>query len=580
MKQIYKEMKRNVRNLITIAITVSLFGLQSCYDEKMDWKDNPYGRPINVSEIPLTPDEQLRALDVLKNYASFQIGAGIDLELYMKGKELFDIVNANFHAVTVGYHMKHGPMVGADGQLRYTAVDQFISGLPENIEIFGHVLVWQQNQNGEYLRSLIKPDRFEPQDLSAHNLLDLSGLQNSSFSGWQRPNPGAGITAVNDEGIVGGKALKMISNASSSQPYNLQLRSIDIPVENGKTYTVSLFIRSDKPGKGRISFEKGTSNQYPYLDYGTGTAVESFSTGTNWKQIRFNITVNSALLQLNFDLGYLPEVTYYIDVDHIDVVPSNINTDPVAVQKSDEEKKQLITGALTDWIHNMVGHYKHRVHAWEVVNEPINDAGTGLRHGNGNGDDGDVFHWQDFLGYDYAVTAFQLAREAGNPGDLLFINDYNLEYNLNKCRKLIEYVEYIESKGQQVDGIGTQMHVSYNSNLDNIKEMFRLLAATGKKIKVSELDIKVNTASPDPARLQEQAEMYYQIVKSYKEIIPEDQQYGITVWGVSDHADEHTNWIPNDAPCLWDNKYNRKKVYIRVVEALTGRNANDILKGE
>jgi GH35 family endo-1,4-beta-xylanase len=571
---------KNIKNLALVTAVVSLFGLQSCYDEKMEWKDNPYGDPIDASEIPLTAEEKLKGLDVLKNYAPFEIGVGIDLELYMKGKELFNVVNENFHVVTVGYHMKHGPMVGKDGQLGYSTVDQFIGRLPQNIGVFGHALAWHQNQNGDYLRSLlVYPDQFDPKDLSAHNLLNLSGLENGSFSGWERPNPGLGITVVNNEGRVGGQALKMISKSPSSLAYDLQLRSPNVPVEDKKEYIVSFFIRSDKPGKGRISFERGTSNQWPYLDYNLGNQPgESFTTGTEWKQIRFKITVNAAQLQFNFDLGYLPNVTYYIDVKHLYIVPSDVNTDPNSVARPEEEQKQLIGEAFAYWITEMVGHYKNRIKSWDVVNEPMNDNGSDIRHGNGKGDSGDIFHWQDFLGKDYAVEAFRLARAAGNPGDILFINDYNLEYNLNKCKGLIKYVEYIESKGQRVDGIGTQMHVSYDNNVDNIKEMFRLLAATGKQIKISELDIKVRTASPDPARLEEQAEMYYQIVKAYRELIPENQQAGITFWGVSDHDDEHANWIPNDAPCLWDKKYNRKMVYIKVVEALTGKSANEILK--
>jgi GH35 family endo-1,4-beta-xylanase len=537
----------------------------------MDWKDNPYGDPINESEIPLTPDEQLAAMGPLKDYAQISIGVGVDMDLYMTKENIRHLVNENFSAVTVGYNMKHGPMVGSDGELRYTAVDQFIERLPQNIALFGHALAWHQNQNGDYLRSIIAPVSFEAPDLSAYTLLDLSGLRNASFSGWGRPNPGAGITIVDGEGMNSGKAVQLISNASASMPYNLQLRSPDINVENGKTYKVIFYIRSDVTGKGRISFEKGSSNQYPYLDYGTGSAVESFSTGTAWKQIGFQITPNGDQLQLNFDLGYLPEVTYYIDLEHIAVVESSVDTDPVTIERPDAEKKQIIGNALAYWINSMVGHYKSRIDAWDVVNEPINDAGSGIRHGNGKGDDGDIFHWQDFLGEDYAVIAFQLARAAGNQDDILFINDYNLESNLNKCRKLIEYVAYIESKGQRVDGIGTQMHIDYDSDTVKIAEMFRLLAATGKLIKISELDVKVRTASPDAEMLNKQAEMYYQAVKLFQEIIPAEQQYGITVWSVSDNADEHVNWLPDDAPCLWDAKYNRKMAYKSFVEGLTNK---------
>src|SRR5690606_1731130 len=114
-------------------------------------------------------------------------------------------------------------------------------------------------------------------------------------------------------------------------------------------------------------------------------------------------------------------------------------------------------GALTQFISGMVDTCKNYVKAWDVVNEPMDDGKpyelkTGIGKANIASDE---FYWQDYMGKDYAVEAFKLARQHGNQDDKLFINDYNLEYNLDKCKGLIQYVEYIESKGAKVDGIGT-----------------------------------------------------------------------------------------------------------------------------
>jgi hypothetical protein len=84
-----------------------------------------------------------------------------------------------------------------------------------------------------------------------------------------------------------------------------------------------------------------------------------------------------------------------------------------------------------------------------------------------------------------------LARQYGNSSDKLFINDYGLENSLAKCDGLIDYVSYIESKGAQVDGIGTQMHLSLSADTSKIAQMFQKLAATGKLIKISEFDIQI-----------------------------------------------------------------------------------------
>jgi len=182
----------------------------------------------------------------------------------------------------------------------------------------------------------------------------------------------------------------------------------------------------------------------------------------------------------------------------------------------------------------------------------------------------DEFYWQDYLGKDYAVKAFQLARQYGNPTDIHFINDYNLEYNLDKCKGLIEYVKYIESKGAKVDGIGTQMHIDINSDKTKIEEMFKLLAATGKLIKISELDLGlggVRTPNATQAQYLAQAEMYKFVIDKYFQHIPAAQRYGITIWSPLD-SPASSSWRAGEPIGLWTEGYVRKLAYSYVAKAL------------
>ena len=244
------------------------------------------------------------------------------------------------------------------------------------------------------------------------------------------------------------------------------------------------------------------------------------------------------------------------------------------VEKTPAEKKTLITNALTQFISGMVDTCKYYVKAWDVVNEPMDDGKPHeLKTGVGRTLAADEFYWQDYMGKDYAVEAFKLARQHGNQGDKLFINDYNLEYNLDKCRGLIEYVQYIESKGAQVDGIGTQMHIATNTDKAKIAEMFTLLAATGKLIKVSELDLGLGgTKTPDATEEQykAQAEMYKYVIEKYFEIIPKAQQYGITIWSPTD-SPANSSWRAGEPIGLWTEGFTRKPAYVGVAEALKGK---------
>jgi GH35 family endo-1,4-beta-xylanase len=253
--------------------------------------------------------------------------------------------------------------------------------------------------------------------------------------------------------------------------------------------------------------------------------------------------------------------------------------EPTTVDRTDEEKAEIIGDAMEDWISQMVGHYKNDVKAWDVVNEPMHDDGR-LRDGNVTEQNSDHFYWVKYLGRDYAVTAFKLARQYGNATDILFINDYNLEYSLDKCDSLIEYAKYIESQGAVVDGIGTQMHLTLNSDSAKIAQMFQKLAASGKLIKISELDVRLGTNSPTAEQLEAQSDMYQYAIEMYMEHIPEVQRYGITIWGISDNEQEHEYWLPDESPNLWDADYERKHAYIGVANGLAGRDVSKDFSGE
>ena len=241
------------------------------------------------------------------------------------------------------------------------------------------------------------------------------------------------------------------------------------------------------------------------------------------------------------------------------------------IEKTAAEKDSILTKALDTWIAGMMSVAKPYVKAWDVVNEPMDDGKpTELKTAAGRSSiAADEFFWQDYLGKDYAVKAIQLARKYGNAADLLFINDYNLEYSLDKCRGLIDYVKYVESKGAKVDGIGTQMHISTTADKDKIVEMFRLLAATGKLVKISELDIGVGVKTTDakPEHYQAQAAMYKYVIDKYFEIIHAAQRYGITIWSPLD-SPVSSSWRGGEPIGLWNEAYVRKLAYAEVAKAL------------
>ena len=266
---------------------------------------------------------------------------------------------------------------------------------------------------------------------------------------------------------------------------------------------------------------------------------------------------------------------------------------------TDEEKKDTLIWAMDKWINSMMNACSDDagnvlVKAWDVVNEPIsggNPDGEGvyaLQHGSE--DNTNDFFWQDYLGdIDYVRTAVRLARQYGGNDQKLFVNDYNLESdwdNNQKLKSLIKWIERWEADGvTKIDGIGTQMHISCYADPNTqaskkaaIENMFKLMAATGKLVRVSELDMgyvdadgnTVMTADMTEEQHHQMAEHYKYVIQKYMEIIPAAQQWGITQWCATD-SPAGSGWRAGEPVGLWDQNYYRKHTYAGFADGLAGK---------
>ena len=439
-------------------------------------------------------------------------------------------------------------------------------------------------------------DGIEIVDLDAPtevNLVPDSGFENG-MAGWAATYYTENYSIVTTEAFEGTHSLEVIipSDATGGKyDGHGQLNSPNFPIIKDHQYQISFWIKGSDAGQVAIDFPNANlGNQYPWVN-----GKEYAPVTTTWTQVIYNnatvggkdmiATTDNDAIHVRLLLASVPDVTYYIDdVKVLDITAgaaksSMLRSGPVTIEKTPEEKAQIIGDAMVSWITQMVGHFKGVVHAWDAVNEPLDESGNNVKTGVGATLSADNFYWQDYLGKDYAVTAFKTAH-AADPDAKLFINDYNLESNPQKLQGMIDYVAYIESQGATVDGIGTQMHITIKADTTMIDDMFKKLGATGKLIKVSELDIAIGTASPTADQLATQANLYRFIVSSFLKNIPEAKRYGITVWGVSDNPDEHTNWIPNDAPCLFDADFGRKHAYKGFADGLAGKDVSADFSGE
>lgn len=354
--------------------------------------------------------------------------------------------------------------------------------------------------------------------------------------------------------------------------------------ENGKSYHLKMKIKGSVDG----SFGAGFQNPDGYKGCGDFPNIK-FT--TDWTEVDVATTCNGDnAKRLLLNIGKYAGTIYIDDFEVYYMKKSN------TIPLTDKEKKDTLTWAMNKWIDGMMEACDGKVKAWDVVNEALSGAdsnGDGkydlqsAARGNVSAEDAaNNFYWQDYLGdLDYVRTAVKAARESfaahnGNPEDLkLFINDYNLESDWDgngKLKSLIQWIKDWEADGvTKIDGIGSQMHIScygdaktQESKKNGIVNMLKLMAESGKLVRISELDMgyvdatgkNVNTTEMTEAQHKEMRELYEFVVKKYLEIIPESQQWGICQWCPTD-SPAGSGWRAGMPVGLWDADYYRKHTF-------------------
>ena len=376
------------------------------------------------------------------------------------------------------------------------------------------------------------------------------------------------------------------NNAAKENTWNAQVNyQPGFAFENGKTYHLKMKI------KGSVAGELGAGFQNPDGYQGCGD-FPTIKVTTDWKEVDVATMCNGDnALRLLLNIGKYAGTLYIDDFEVYYTKSAN------SIPLTDEEKKEVLTTALDKWIAGMMAACDGYVTTWDLANETLSgqdkdgdgwyDLQSVTRGTVSAADAAANFYWQDYLGdIDYVRIAAADARKSfaehnGDPEKLkLFINDYNLEAdwdNNQKLKSLIHWIGEWEKDGvTKIDGIGSQMHISCyadeatnESKKNAIVNMLKLMAESGKLCKISELDMAYVDASgntvPTTKMTEEQhkqmRDLYEFVVSKYFEIIPLDQQYGITQWCATDSPDTTGAWRKGCPTGLWDSNYLRKHTY-------------------
>lgn len=250
-------------------------------------------------------------------------------------------------------------------------------------------------------------------------------------------------------------------------------------------------------------------------------------------------------------------------------VPPWFFTNAGGKPNTQEEQKER----LRNHIKTVAGRYAGHVHAWDVVNEVIDNDGsyrpTQWVNAFGNGDT-------------LVKYAFKFASEFA-PNTELYYNDFNA-WRPAKRDGIVRMVKMLQKEGIRIDGVGMQGHWGLNyPTTKYIEDAIDAYAACGVKVMITELDVDVLPLTKEGQVIgqamsdkQFQLEEFKTFLDPYPTGLPESVQqllanryaelfrifYGrkdkikrVTYWGVYDGMSWKNDYpIPGrtNYPLLWD----------------------------
>lgn len=235
--------------------------------------------------------------------------------------------------------------------------------------------------------------------------------------------------------------------------------------------------------------------------------------------------------------------------------------------------KQNAADLLRQHIAAVAGHFRGRIHSWDVINEavaPQDGRADGLRKSI----------WLDLAGPDYIELAF---REAGraDPSALLTYNDYDLEQDSpeheQKRQAVLRLLRALRKSQAPIHALGIQSHLKAGPMAADWAGLHRFLDQVedlGLQVFVTELDVDDRAL---PADIAERDRRVAYLYRDYlTNVLRHRAVRAVLTWGLTDpdswlnHSKARADGLPQRS-LPFDANLKPKPAFFAMRDALAAR---------
>lgn len=379
----------------------------------------------------------------------------------------------------------------------------------------------------------------------------------------------------NDPAGESGKVLHVgtaSSLASSSYPkFTVQLQ----PGRTLKDYTGIMLDMHLIDGKGK--YGSGMRVVVNGVEYNSGKGPAAYGCPDNaWGRELIYIPFGEGGMPIPEGMENLTEITLAVGSGsgewhaYIDNITLNWKMDDTIIEKTPEEKADILTADMNAWIGGMMDAGGEAVTTWNVIGEPLSQT-----------QDANTFNFGEYLGGDveFARMAVAMARDTAQVPVQLFVSQTfeQTDDMASKADQLATLVNSYEEDGETViDGYTILLHTVYSkdatiqaANEEKITALFTRLAQENKPVRISDLSVCVENADGSLIQAGQvstddriYAGKYLSfIMQQYRTLIGEQNQYGISLSGLNESSSANKL-------CPWTSGWNRNLFYEGVVNGL------------